>query len=94
MAHTSNQVTEMVNTSLNAGKIYRTPTESAPNNYTYSTFYKAGSSCGDVKPNTVACSATNIETDRDVGLSITCSANVQDVNLCDEIVKTLSFKWE
>lgn len=92
---TNDQAVQITNANLNSGIIYRFTSENS-GNYSYSTYYKAGvdKNCGDYKPNMVSCAGTNVDTVKDVSLSITCQATTNNVNNCDQIVKTMNFSWQ
>lgn len=92
-AHTDDLVVEMDNPKLSSEKIFRTMAEVASDGYEYVTNYKIGSGCGEPKTGTVACSLSNISSNK-VDLNIVCNSSAADVFECDQIVKTLTFSWQ
>lgn len=92
-AHTDNLVVELDNPKLTSEKIFRTVAEIASDGYEYVTNYSAGSECGEPKIGTVACSLSNVSSNK-VDLNIVCNSSATNVFECDQIVKTLTFSWQ
>lgn len=94
MAHTDSFAVSLDGgTPIGTSQIYRTISETNQGSFEYVNNYTIGSSCGEPKPNTVACSQNNIETNKGVNLQISCKATLSNVSVCDEIVKSFSFLW-